>query len=88
MGLRFKTYFFELPGHGKSTPYPFKFNSYYFPKTVEAFADALGLKTFNLMGFSFGGLLALLCSCERVPLAGHCTARIEDRAEQLTLTCL
>ncbi len=59
MGLRFKTYFFELPGHGKSTPYPFKFNSHYFPKTVEAFADALGLKTFNLMGFSFGGLLAL-----------------------------
>lgn len=59
MGLRFKTYFFELPGHGKSTPYPFKFNSYYFPKTVEAFADALGLKTFSLMGFSFGGLLSL-----------------------------
>ena len=59
MGLRFQTYFFELPGHGNSTSFPFKFNSQYFPKTVEAFADALGLETFNLMGFSFGGLLAL-----------------------------
>jgi len=29
------------------------------PKTVEALVDELGYDTFNLMGFSFGGLLAL-----------------------------
>jgi len=25
MGQRFTAYFFELPGHGQSTPYPYKF---------------------------------------------------------------
>ena len=59
MGQRFTSYFFELPGHGGSTPYPGKFESRFVPKTVEAFADSLGFNTFHLMGFSFGGLLAL-----------------------------
>jgi len=59
MGQRFTSYFFELPGHGGSTPYPEKFESRFVPKTVEAFADNLGYDKFNLMGFSFGGLLAL-----------------------------
>ncbi len=59
MGQRYKSYFFEMPGHGKSTPYPFKFKSEYVPQTVEAFADALGIERFTLMGFSFGGLLAM-----------------------------
>lgn len=59
MGQRFTSYFFELPGHGGSTPYPQKFESSFIPKTVEAFVDALGYDKFNLMGFSFGGLLAL-----------------------------
>jgi len=59
LGLGFTTYFFELPGHGLSTPYPSPFNSRLVPATVEAFADRLGFSTFNLMGFSFGGLLAL-----------------------------
>ncbi|MBT3239315.1 MAG: alpha/beta hydrolase [Chloroflexi bacterium] len=59
MGQRYKSYFFEMPGHGKSTPYPFKFNSSYVPQTVEAFADAMGIEKFTLMGFSFGGLLAM-----------------------------
>ncbi len=59
MGQRFTATFFELPGHGKSTPYPFQFSSRAVPKTVEALADKLGYRTFNLMGFSFGGLLAL-----------------------------
>ena len=39
MGQRFTTYFFELPGHGKSTPYPGKFESKLVPKTVEAFVE-------------------------------------------------
>jgi len=59
MGQRFTSHFFELPGHGDSTPYPEKFKSRFVPKTVEAFADKLGYYKFNLMGFSFGGLLAL-----------------------------
>lgn len=59
MGQRFTVYFFELPGHGRSTPYPVKFESCLVPQTVNDFMDALGYETFNLMGFSFGGLLAL-----------------------------
>jgi len=59
MGQRFTATFFELPGHGKSTPYPFHFSSHAVPQTVEALVDKLGYDTFNLMGFSFGGLLAL-----------------------------
>lgn len=59
MGQRFTSYFFELPGHGGSTPYPEKFRSEFVPPTVEAFVNNLGYDRFNLMGFSFGGLLAL-----------------------------
>lgn len=59
MGLRFKSHFFELPGHGSSSPYPQKFNSLLVPKTVEDFVNHLGYDRFTLMGFSFGGLLAL-----------------------------
>ncbi len=59
MGQRFTTYFFELPGHGGSTPYPQKFESRLVPGTVEAFVNEMGHDTFTLMGFSFGGLLAL-----------------------------
>jgi pimeloyl-ACP methyl ester carboxylesterase len=59
MGLRFTAHFFELPGHGRSTPYPEKFKSEFVPATVEALANKLGYERFNLMGFSFGGLLAL-----------------------------
>lgn len=59
MGQRFTAYFFELPGHGQSTPYPENFESSRVPETVESFVNAMGHGTFNLMGFSFGGLLAL-----------------------------
>jgi len=59
MGQRFTSYFFELPGHGGSTPYPEKFESRFVPETVEAFVNILGYDKFHLMGFSFGGLLAL-----------------------------
>ena len=59
MGLRFTTYFFELPGHGLSSAYPVPFNSRLVPQTVEALVDQLGYSSFSLMGFSFGGLLAL-----------------------------
>jgi pimeloyl-ACP methyl ester carboxylesterase len=81
MGQRFTSYFFELPGHGKSTPYPHKFESRLVPATVEAFVDAMGHDTFNLMGFSFGGLLALRTlehlqdRVEKVILLSPCVSR-------------
>lgn len=59
MGQRFTTYFFELPGHGNSSPYPQKFSSKLVPATVAAFMEKQGYREFSLMGFSFGGLLAL-----------------------------
>ena len=59
MGQKFNVHFFSMPGHGGSTPYPMKFNSDYIPETIEAMADKLGFERFNLMGFSFGGLLTM-----------------------------
>src|SRR5512138_1117148 len=74
MGQRFTTYFFELPGHGGSTPYPEKFESRFVPKTVEAFVNSLGHEKFSLMGFSFGGLLAL-----------RTLEHLQDRIEKVVL---
>ncbi len=81
MGQRFTSYFFELPGHGGSTPYPEKFKSQFIPQTVEEFVDNLGYDKFNLMGFSFGGLLALRTleylqdRIEKVILLSPCVSR-------------
>lgn len=59
MGQWFHVYFFELPGHGKSSSFQEKFSSHQVAKLVEQLADHLGLERFNLMGFSFGGILAM-----------------------------
>ncbi len=59
MGQKFTTYFFELPGYGGSTPYKEKFSSELTAKTIGSFADKLKLDNFSIMGFSFGGILAL-----------------------------
>ena len=59
MGTKFTTYFFELPGHGQSTPFPTNFSSALVAATVEDFVDALGHSKITLMGFSFGGILAI-----------------------------
>lgn len=81
MGQRFTSYFFELPGHGGSTPYPEKFESRFVPKTIEAFVNKLGYDKFSLMGFSFGGLLALRTleylqdRIEKVILLSPCVSR-------------
>jgi len=81
MGQRFTSYFFELPGHGGSTPYPEKFDSRLIPGTVEAFVNELGHDRFSLMGFSFGGLLALRAlehlqgRIDRVILLSPCVSR-------------
>lgn len=59
IGQWFKVYFFELPGHGQSTPFGEKFSSQQVAELVEQLADKLGFERFNLMGFSFGGILAM-----------------------------
>ena len=59
MGQWFQVYFFELPGHGESSPFTDGFSSHKVAELVSQLADKLGHKRFNLMGFSFGGLLAM-----------------------------
>jgi pimeloyl-ACP methyl ester carboxylesterase len=59
MAQWFHVYFFELPGHGRSSPFPEQFSSHLVAKLVEQITDHLGLDRFNLMGFSFGGILAM-----------------------------
>ncbi len=74
MGQRFTVYFFELPGYGKSTPFPAPFSCDLIAETVEALIDRLGFRTVTLMSFSFGGLLVLK--------ALH---RLQDRVEKIIL---
>lgn len=59
MAQWFHVYFFELPGHGKSSPFQAKFSSEKVAELVEQLVDKLGIERFNLMGFSFGGILAM-----------------------------
>jgi pimeloyl-ACP methyl ester carboxylesterase len=59
MAQWFKVYFFELPGHGESSAFEDGFSSHKVAELVSQLADELGYKRFNLMGFSFGGLLAM-----------------------------
>jgi pimeloyl-ACP methyl ester carboxylesterase len=59
MAQWFHVYFFELPGHGQSEAFEGGFSSQKVGKLVGQLADELGCERFNLMGFSFGGILAL-----------------------------
>ncbi len=59
MAQWFKVYFFELPGHGESSPFEDGFSSHKVAELVSQLTEALGHPRFNLMGFSFGGLLAM-----------------------------
>ena len=61
MAQWFHVYFFELPGHGLSTPFQEKFSTTLVAQTVEQLVDQLQFERFNLMGFSFGGILAMRC---------------------------
>ena len=58
-GRRFRTYFFELPGHKGSSPFAQPYSSDLVAQTVEDFIDRQDLRQINLMGFSFGGILAM-----------------------------
>ena len=59
VGQKFTTHFFELPGHGGSSPFPQPFSSKLVGQTVEDFINALHYDSITLMGFSFGGILTL-----------------------------
>ena len=59
MAQWFHVFFFELPGHGRSEPFENGFSSQRVAELVAQLADALGFERFNLMGFSFGGILAM-----------------------------
>src|SRR5918993_998725 len=59
MGQWFHVYFFELPGHGQSEPLREPFSSQSVAQLIEQLADRLGFRCFSLMGFSFGGILAM-----------------------------
>ena len=59
MAQKYEVYFFELPGHGKSTPFKQSFSLDLVSQTIEDLANKLKLNKFSLMGFSFGGILAL-----------------------------
>jgi len=59
MAQWFHVYFFELPGHGQSKPFRGEFSSYKVAELVAQLVDTLGFDRFNLMGFSFGGILAM-----------------------------
>lgn len=58
MAQRFTVFFFELPGHGRSTPLS-QYSSRQVARVITDWLDALGLERFSLMGFSFGGILTL-----------------------------
>ncbi len=58
-GQKFTVYFFELPGHGKSSPFKENFNTDLVAKTVKDFIDKMGFETISLLGFSFGGILTM-----------------------------
>lgn len=59
MAQWFHVYFFELPGHGQSEPFNDGFSSRKVAELVGQLADKMGHERFNLMGFSFGGILAM-----------------------------
>jgi pimeloyl-ACP methyl ester carboxylesterase len=59
MGQRFTVHFFELPGHGKSTPFQMQYASKHVAESLGDFLEALGFSSAALLGFSFGGILAL-----------------------------
>jgi len=58
MAQRFTVFFFELPGHGKSTPLA-HYSSEQIAQVITDLLDYLKFDRVSLMGFSFGGLLTL-----------------------------
>jgi len=80
MGQRYHAHFFEMPGHGSSTPLAEGFSSARLARVIGDLADHIGAERFALMGFSFGGILTLRAlqhlgdRVERVGLLSPCVS--------------
>ena len=94
MAQWFRVYFFELPGHGGSSAFSQRFSTSLVAETVSHLADRLQLQRFNLMGFSFGGILAMRTfqllqhRIDRVILNAPCTTRraiLLSRAQKIAM---
>lgn len=53
---RYHTYFFEIPGHGLSTPYPDGYSRHKLAQTLKDLTQDLKLDELSLAAASFGGL--------------------------------
>jgi len=83
IGQRYRTYFFEMPGHGGSSPLEQGFSSKRLARVIGDLADHVGADQFALLGFSFGGILALRALQElgpRVTKVGLLSPCVSNRA--------
>ncbi|MHB1018174.1 MAG: alpha/beta fold hydrolase [Coriobacteriia bacterium] len=83
VGQHYRAYFFEMPGHGGSTPLEEGFSSVRLSDVIGELADHLGIDDFALLGFSFGGILtlrALQGLGERVNRVGLLSPCVSNRA--------
>lgn len=89
MARWFHVYFFELPGHGESTPFREPFSTNLVAEAVEQLVNALQIDHFSVMGFSFGGILAMkvyLRMHQRVDNLILLSPCLSHRAVKLSLT--
>lgn len=83
VGQRYRAYFFEMPGHGASTPLAEGYSSERIARVIGDLADHVGAERFALLGFSFGGILALRAVQElgdRVVKVGLLSPCVSNRA--------
>lgn len=83
LGQRYHAHFFEMPGHGGSTPLPGGFTSTRLADVIGELADHIGAERFALLGFSFGGILALRALQElgpRINKVGLLSPCVSNRA--------
>ncbi|MCB0029049.1 MAG: alpha/beta fold hydrolase [Anaerolineales bacterium] len=66
IGQYYRTFFFELPGHGGSAPFAGAYSSDLTAQTIESLLDALEIDQVTLIGFSFGGILTMK-TMHRIP---------------------
>lgn len=81
-GQHYRAHFFEMPGHGGSTPLEEGFSSARLSQVISDLADHIGAERFTLLGFSFGGILALRAlqalgpRIEKVGLLSPCVSNL------------
>ncbi len=83
LGLRYRVCFFEMPGHGGSTPMAGGFSSQRLAEVIGELGDHVGADRFSLLGFSFGGILtvrALQTLGHRVDKVGLLSPCVSKRA--------